>query len=123
MSLLSAELNRLYAEIARVTVATGTTDPSTSPVFTWNNTEYKALAILQTDGNLFGAGGLTADNNLTITVDLSVFSSDIPQAEDMLTYSEREYRIKTIEKSPTVSSMIMKCIDPNRGTGIVEREY
>lgn len=122
MSTLSNELARAYSEIGRLSAALSPTDTTSGPVFTWKNVDYKALSVLRTDGNLFGAGGLASDNHLSLTVNATVFTVEQPKPEQMLTYNGREYRIKVIKISPTDSSMIIDCIDPLRAAGIIERE-
>lgn len=123
MSLLSDEISRAFAEVGRTTAPTDPSEPSSQTyVFTWKGTEYAALAAVETKGRLFGAGGFTEDNGLTLTVELSVFTGDVPQPDQFVTYKGHRYRIDMTKPSPDGTGIVFICNDPDRGTGIVERE-
>jgi hypothetical protein len=92
-------------------------------VFTWKGADYQCTPGKLVKGNLFGAGGLTSDYNLT----LSVLSADLPEVgpepDQYITYKTRSYRIDTVTISADQSTVTLACVDPNRGAGRIEREY
>jgi len=123
-SLLSNELIFAYSEIGSITASLNISDPPSAQYkFTWNSTEYDAIAAIEILGEIFGAGGFTEDNNLTLTVQLSVFGGGAtPTPHQFITYKGNQYRITQIKPSPDGTGIVIGCNDPDRGTGIVPRE-
>jgi len=123
MPILSDEIGRAFEEIDRVQASNSGLDAAVTPTFIWKGTEYEAISAIETKGNLFGGGGFTADGSLVLTVRFEVFSGDdIPQPEQFVTFDGHRYRIDVTKPSPGGVGMTFVCNDPNRGTGIVERE-
>ena len=122
MSILFDEISRAFEEITRVTVSITGNDPASIPTFLWKNQTYKAISAIQGEAEIFGAGGLAPDFHLTLTVQLSVFDVDTPHPKQFLVYNNRQYKIQTVDTTPDQSGIIIKCNDPSRGSGILERE-
>jgi hypothetical protein len=123
MSQLSFEIARAFDSVASVSASLGVRDPSSAPVFTWKNQQYNAISAIQGEAEIFGAGGLTPDFHLTLTVKFSVFTGETPHPKQSLTYNSRAYKIQIVDSTPDGSGIIIKCNDPNRGAGIIEREH
>ncbi len=122
MSLLTNEVTRTLADIARLTASLSPTDPSTVPIFTWKNTDYQAVSAVEIDQELFGVGGFTPDDALTITAHTDVFSGgDLPKPHQLLTYKGNLFRINVVKPSPDGSAIVFVCNDPDRGAGGIER--
>lgn len=123
MSQLTNEVLRTLDEIARLTASLNPVDTSTQPTFTWQNAEYPAIAAVEVEENLFGAGGLGPINTLKLTVRRSVFGDARPHAEDFVIYNVHRYVIKIVQPSPDGTAFIFTCMDPDRGAAFVhERE-
>lgn len=122
MSLFSDEISAAYGEVGSVMSSIGTDDPATVQQFTWNGTPYDAVSIVEIKGELFGAGGATFDNHLTITARASVFTGDQPEPLQKVVFNSHDYRIQTIESSPDGTGLTIRCNDANRGAGIIPRE-
>lgn len=91
-------------------------------VFTWKGLDYACTPSKCIKGKLFGAGGFTPDNSLTLTARAADLPTPGPQPDQFLTYNGDRYRIDLVSTSADLASVSLICNDPNRGAGVVERE-
>jgi hypothetical protein len=121
VSSLSDEIARAFDAIA---IITAESDPNATPApqFDWKGQTYDAISAIETDGNLFGGGGLTIDDNLMIVARQSVFASDLPKPEDYITYRGTKFIIDTAKTDSSSAGIILSCRRPERGAGILERQ-
>jgi len=123
MPLLGNDLDRMLAELQRLNSAVSEDDAGVLPTFIWDGTEYNCTRGANTKGNLWGAGGLTVDNNLTIFVRVLDLPTTLPQPEQFITFEGDKYRIDTVSKSPDGAMLTLVCNDPNRAAGTVEQAF
>lgn len=120
-STLAYEMQRAQAFI-QAAMTDHANDDEPLPVFTWNGVEIPCVRGKVTKGKLFGAGGFTPDANLVLIVASGDLPDPGPQPDQFLTYRGDRFRIDTVATSAELASVTLTCFDPNRGTGIVERE-
>lgn len=118
---LGREIGRALIEIRSVQTSSDTGD-ETIQTFKWNGTDYPCSPGKEVRRNLFGAGGLTPDNDLRLDVLLIDLGESRPSPGQMITYNDRSWRIEVVEYQAGGSVITLLCNDPLRATGIVERE-
>lgn len=118
---LGREISRALTEI-RISQEEAVATDQTVQTFTWNGTEYLCSPGKMVKRNLFGAGGLTPDNDLRLDVQLVDLGEGRPSPGQMVTYSGSQWRIESVEYPAGGSVITLLCNDPLRATGIVERE-
>lgn len=99
----------------------GVSGTASAPVeFTWKGAIYPCTPSKVVRGKLFGAGGLTPEANIILSVQESILPVPGPSPDQFITYAGSKYRIDTVTTQQ--GSVLLACNDPNRGAGIVERE-
>lgn len=118
MSLLADEISILFEELQFIT-----SDENGVPVvFTWNSQEYPATRSKIIKRSLFGAGGFTPDNDLSLTVNIVDLGIAMPKPMEMIMFQGEQWRIDSVETSADGAVVTLRCNDPNRAAGVVERE-
>jgi len=121
MPILGNDMDRVLAELQRMNSAVSEDDVGVLPTFIWDGAEYNCTRGPNTKGNLWGAGGFTGDNNLTIYVRVLDLPPTLPQPDQFITFEGEEYRIDTVSKSSDGAMLTIVCNDPDRAAGTVKR--
>ncbi len=69
--------------------------------FTWKGDDYPCNASITTFTRQLEHGGFDLDRQLNALSSIDLFSDVIPQPQDLLSFSDDDYRIISFKKDPT----------------------
>ncbi len=125
MSLIGSEIDRAFTELQRFNSAVSEDDVGVLPTFIWltNGNTYNCSRGPNVKGKLWGSGGLTADNNLTVYVRVLDLGGSEIEPDQFIRFEGDKYRIDTVSKSSDGAMLTLVCNDPNRAAGTVEQAF